>query len=69
MSFAIPDEMYGQEVAVAVVPKAGQKITEEELKKWVADKLAKFKVPKKVCLLLLFPIPFPRLQRVCQACY
>jgi acyl-CoA synthetase (AMP-forming)/AMP-acid ligase II len=50
VSFAIPDEMFGQEVAVAVVPKAGQQITEEELKKWVADKLAKFKVPKKVCL-------------------
>ncbi|KAH8772115.1 hypothetical protein BGZ57DRAFT_425742 [Hyaloscypha finlandica] len=48
VSFAIPDEMYGQEVAVAVVPKSGQKITEEELKDWVADKLAKFKVPKKV---------------------
>jgi acyl-CoA synthetase (AMP-forming)/AMP-acid ligase II len=55
VSFAIPDEMFGQEVAVAVVPKAGEKITEEELKKWVADKLAKFKVPKKVCSLFPFP--------------
>lgn len=51
VSFAIPDELYGQEVAVAIVPKSGQKITEEELKKWVGDKLAKFKVPKKVSLL------------------
>ncbi|KAE8453140.1 hypothetical protein EG329_012327 [Mollisiaceae sp. DMI_Dod_QoI] len=48
VSFAIPDEMYGQEVAVAIVPKSGQHITEDELKKWVGDKLAKFKVPKKV---------------------
>jgi acyl-CoA synthetase (AMP-forming)/AMP-acid ligase II len=56
VSFAIPDEMYGQEVAVAVVPKSGQKITEEELKDWVADKLAKFKVPKKVCFPLLFSL-------------
>merc|ERR1712093_653531 len=39
VSFAIPDEMYGQEVAVAIVPKNGEK---------VAEKLAKFKVPKKV---------------------
>lgn len=48
VSFAIPDEMYGQEVAVAIVPKIGEIITEDEVKKWVADKLAKFKVPKKV---------------------
>jgi acyl-CoA synthetase (AMP-forming)/AMP-acid ligase II len=59
VSFAIPDEMFGQEVAVAVVPKAGEKITEEELKKWVADKLAKFKVPKKVYSPTHFSHPIP----------
>jgi acyl-CoA synthetase (AMP-forming)/AMP-acid ligase II len=48
VSFAIPDEMFGQEVAVAIVPKIGERITEEELKKWVGEKVAKFKVPKKV---------------------
>jgi len=49
VSFAIPDEMYGQEVAVAIVLKPGQKLDAAELKKWVADKLARFKVPKEVC--------------------
>jgi acyl-CoA synthetase (AMP-forming)/AMP-acid ligase II len=48
VSFAIPDEMFGQEVAVAIVPKSGERVTEEELKKWVGEKVAKFKVPKKV---------------------
>lgn len=48
VSFAIPDEMYGQDVGVAIVLKPGQKLGAEELKKWVAEKLAKFKVPKKV---------------------
>lgn len=48
VSFAVPDEMYGQEVAVAIVPKNGQKISEKEIKDWVSEKLAKFKVPKKV---------------------
>jgi len=48
VSFAIPDELYGQEVAVAIVLKSGQKLGVEELKSWVADKVAKFKVPKKV---------------------
>ena len=40
--------MYGQEVGVAIVLKPNQKLDEKKLKAWVADKLAKFKVPKKV---------------------
>jgi len=48
VSFAIPDEMYGQDVGVAIVLKPGQTLAAEELKKWVAEKLAKFKVPRKV---------------------
>ncbi|KAM7207604.1 acetyl-CoA synthetase-like protein [Naviculisporaceae sp. PSN 640] len=48
VSFAIPDEMMGQEIGLAVVLKPGQKLGQDELKAWVADKLAKFKVPKKV---------------------
>ncbi|EGS18342.1 coenzyme A synthetase-like protein [Thermochaetoides thermophila DSM 1495] len=48
VSFAIPDEMYGQDIGVAIVLKQGHRLNEEELKKWVGEKLAKFKVPKKV---------------------
>ncbi|KAL1305589.1 hypothetical protein AAFC00_007194 [Neodothiora populina] len=48
VSFATPDEMYGQDVAVAVVLKDGEKMTADELKKWMTEKVAKFKVPKKV---------------------
>ncbi|KAL2269175.1 hypothetical protein VTJ83DRAFT_4021 [Remersonia thermophila] len=48
VSFAIPDDVYGQEVAVAIVVKPGQALREEGLKKWAAERLAKFKVPKKV---------------------
>ncbi|KAB8301116.1 hypothetical protein EYC80_003019 [Monilinia laxa] len=48
VSFAIPDEMYGQDVGVAIVLKPDQKLTASDLKKWVADKVAKFKVPKQV---------------------
>ncbi|TEA20065.1 putative peroxisomal-coenzyme A synthetase [Colletotrichum sidae] len=48
VSFAIPDEMYGQEIAVAVVLKQGQQLRQHELRGWVAEKLAKFKVPKKI---------------------
>ncbi|TDZ33494.1 putative peroxisomal-coenzyme A synthetase [Colletotrichum spinosum] len=48
VSFAIPDEMYGQEIAVAIVLKHGQQLRQDELRGWVAEKLAKFKVPKKI---------------------
>ncbi|KAK2033326.1 AMP-binding enzyme [Colletotrichum zoysiae] len=48
VSFAIPDDMYGQDIGVAVVLKPGQQLKADELKKWVLEKLAKFKVPKKI---------------------
>jgi oxalate---CoA ligase len=46
VSFAVPDEMYVQDIHAAVVLKSP--VTEEELKKYVAGKLAKFKVPKRI---------------------
>ena len=49
VSFAIPDEMFGQDVGVAIVLKSGAKLGEGELRSWVSEKVAKFKVPKKVC--------------------
>ncbi|KAI9828990.1 MAG: hypothetical protein M1832_000013 [Thelocarpon impressellum] len=48
VSFAMADELYGQEVGVAVVLKGGKHLDEEELKKWVGARVARFKVPKKV---------------------
>ncbi len=50
VSFAIPDDLYGQEVAVAVVLKAGARLAEDELRSWAGERLAKFKIPKKVSL-------------------
>lgn len=48
VSFAIEDEMYGQDVAFAIVLKPNAKLTAEELKEWMKDRVAKFKLPKKV---------------------
>lgn len=48
VSFAIPDDLYGQDIGVAIVLKSGQKLAHDDLRKWVAEKLAKFKVPKKI---------------------
>ena len=48
VSFAIADEMYGQDVGLAVVLKDGKKLSADELRKWMAERVAKFKLPKKV---------------------
>jgi acyl-CoA synthetase (AMP-forming)/AMP-acid ligase II len=45
VSFAVESEMYGQEVAAAVVVKEGQTVSVEELKAFVSEKLSRFKVP------------------------
>jgi acyl-CoA synthetase (AMP-forming)/AMP-acid ligase II len=54
VSFAIPDELYGQDIGVAVVLKSGQNASAQELKHWVETKLAKFKIPKSVCFSLYY---------------
>lgn len=46
--FAIADEMYGQDIGLAVVLEKGKKMTPESLRKWIAAKVANFKVPKQV---------------------
>lgn len=48
VSFAIADEMYGQDIGIAVVLKDGKEMTEDELRKWIVAKVVKFKIPKKV---------------------
>jgi acyl-CoA synthetase (AMP-forming)/AMP-acid ligase II len=48
VSFGVPDEMYGQEIHAAVILKPNAQVTEKELQQYIATKVAKFKVPKKV---------------------
>ncbi|KAK3680617.1 hypothetical protein B0T22DRAFT_387912 [Podospora appendiculata] len=48
VSFAVEDEMLGQDVGVAVVLKAGARLDKEALRSWVAERVAKFKVPVKI---------------------
>ncbi|KAI1439277.1 peroxisomal-coenzyme A synthetase [Xylaria sp. CBS 124048] len=55
VSFAIPDELYGQDIAAAIVLKPGAKLTEAQLKSWIGEKLAKFKMPKKVYFTEVMP--------------
>lgn len=55
VSFAIADEMYGQDVGIAVVLKEGQQLTASELKDWLKDRVAKFKLPKRVFFTDIMP--------------
>jgi acyl-CoA synthetase (AMP-forming)/AMP-acid ligase II len=48
VSFAIEDEMYGQDVGLAIVLKDGQTLNEGELRAWMSERLSKFKLAKKV---------------------
>lgn len=47
VSFAAPDEKYGEEVMAAVVLKDGSSTTENDLKNFCREKVAAFKVPKR----------------------
>ena len=47
VSFAIEDEMYGQNVGLAIVLKDGQTLNEGELRAWMSERLSKFKLAKK----------------------
>lgn len=55
VSFAIPDEVYGQDIGVAVVLKKDEQLTANELKDWMEERSAKFKVPKKVYFTDIMP--------------
>lgn len=65
VSFAIPDPgHYGEDIGVAVVLK-GKGATTDELKSWMATKVAKFKVPKRVCPIHLFFLINPLKEAEC----
>lgn len=55
VSFALESELYGQEVGAAIVVKPGEKVTVEELKTFVAEKLARFKIPTKIWFIDTMP--------------
>ncbi len=49
--FGIPDERLGEEVAAAVVLHPGASLTEDELRAFLAERIAKHKIPAKVWFL------------------
>ena len=51
VTFAIPHDKLGEEVGAAVVLREGASLTERELREFAAQRLADFKVPRKVLIL------------------
>ncbi len=46
--FGIPDDKWGEAIHVAVVPRDGCTLAEDEIKSWCHGKVAQFKIPKSV---------------------
>jgi acyl-CoA synthetase (AMP-forming)/AMP-acid ligase II len=55
VTFALPDEKLGEEVAAAVVLRDGASATEGELRDFARARLAAFKVPRRVVFLAEIP--------------
>jgi acyl-CoA synthetase (AMP-forming)/AMP-acid ligase II len=55
LAFALPDARLGEEVAAAVVLRAGAQVDERSLRRFAADKLAGFKVPRRIVFLTELP--------------
>jgi acyl-CoA synthetase (AMP-forming)/AMP-acid ligase II len=65
VTFGMPHQKLGEDVAAAVVLKEGQTLTEQDLRGFAATKLADFKVPRKVLFLDEIPKgPTGKIQRI-----
>jgi acyl-CoA synthetase (AMP-forming)/AMP-acid ligase II len=64
-TFAMPHDKLGEEVAAAIVLQDGKAATEQELRSFVAARLADFKVPRKIVFLPEIPTgAIGKLQRI-----
>jgi acyl-CoA synthetase (AMP-forming)/AMP-acid ligase II len=55
VTFAVPDEALGEEVGAAVVLKRGREATASDIKAFVAERLAYFKVPRHLVIVGSIP--------------
>jgi len=55
VTFAVPHEKLGEDVAAAVVLREGMVATEQELRTFLSSKLAAFKTPRKILFLTEIP--------------
>jgi oxalate---CoA ligase len=55
LAFAVPHDMLGEDVAAAVVLREGMSANEQELRAFLAERLAAFKTPRKILFLAEIP--------------
>ncbi len=65
VTFAMPHDKLGEEIAAAVILRDGAELTERELREFAARKLADFKTPRKILFLDEIPKgPTGKVQRI-----
>ena len=52
----VPDEGLGEEIMACIILKKGETMTEDEMKKYVMDHMAKHKVPRYIEFVDSFPM-------------
>ncbi|HTU87049.1 MAG TPA: AMP-binding protein [Solirubrobacteraceae bacterium] len=52
----VPDERYGEELMAWVIARAGASVTEEEIRGYCKDRIARYKIPRYVKLVDSFPM-------------
>jgi acyl-CoA synthetase (AMP-forming)/AMP-acid ligase II len=65
VTFAMPHDMLGEDVAAAIVLRQGISATDKELREYASARLAPYKVPKKILILTEIPVGATgKLQRI-----
>jgi len=65
VTFGMPHDMLGEDVAAAVVLKQGAQASDKELRQFASARLADFKVPRKILILQEIPVGATgKLQRI-----
>jgi fatty-acyl-CoA synthase len=52
----VPDEQYGEEICACIILKEGESMTEQEMKQYILDHMAKHKVPRYIDFVDGFPM-------------
>ena len=65
VTFAMPHDMLGEDVAAAIVLRQGSAATDRELREFASARLAPYKVPRKILILSEIPVGATgKLQRI-----
>ncbi len=52
----VPDKQYGEEIMACIILKEGETMTEDEMKKYISDHMARHKVPRYIDFVDSFPM-------------